>query len=92
MIRGELQEDMKSFSYIVSIIIKDEGVEKDFKSRIQKARQAFKGLKQASTSKVITERTMLRLFNTIGKFITILSNNVKGHQINDEKNPIFYIE
>ncbi|GFR68673.1 hypothetical protein ElyMa_003738400 [Elysia marginata] len=52
-VENEDLEDVASFAYLGSTINKEGGVEEDVKKRIQKARQAFLGLKKISFSKII---------------------------------------
>ena len=63
-VRGEPLEDVNSFCYLGSIVNKEGGVDEDVRTRIQKARQAFVGLKYVWASKQISERTKIRLFNS----------------------------
>ena len=64
-------EDVESFTYLGSIINKQGGVEEDVKTRIQKARQAFIGLRHVWSSKVFTEKTKIRLFNSNVKSVLL---------------------
>ncbi|GFR68823.1 hypothetical protein ElyMa_003743900 [Elysia marginata] len=60
---GEL-EDVDSFTCLGSTINKEGGVQEDVKKRIQKARQAFLELKKIGFSKIIKERTKIKIFNS----------------------------
>ncbi|GFR61917.1 hypothetical protein ElyMa_000117100 [Elysia marginata] len=64
MVKGKELEDFDSFIYLRSTINKEERVEEDLKKRIQKARQAFSGLKKIWSSKFIKERTKIKIFNS----------------------------
>ncbi|GFS00157.1 hypothetical protein ElyMa_004547200 [Elysia marginata] len=55
-VENEELENVASFTYQGSTTNKEGGVEEDAKKRIQKARQAFLGLKKIWSSKIIKER------------------------------------
>ena len=64
-------EDVEDFVYLGSNFNKERGVEADVKRRIQKARQAFIGLRKIWTNTNILERTKLRIFNSNVKSILL---------------------
>ena len=64
-------EDVDTFTYLGSTINKEGGVEEDVRQRIQKARQAFWGLGNVWASKIIREKTKIRIFNSNVKAVLL---------------------
>ena len=64
-------EDVDTFTYLGSTINKEGGVEEDVRQRIQKARQAFLGLGKVWASKIIREKTKIRIFNSNVKAVLL---------------------
>ena len=63
-IENESLEDVNEFTYLGSIIDKTGGTDKDVKKRIQKARTAFKSLRNIWKATKLNEHTKLKLFNS----------------------------
>ena len=63
-LKGEDLEDVKSFTYLGSIITESGGTEEDVKSRIGKARLAFNTLRPVWNASSISTKTKLRIFTT----------------------------
>ncbi|VDP59350.1 unnamed protein product [Schistosoma curassoni] len=63
-IDGEDLEDVKSFTYLGSIIDENGGSDADVKARIGKARAAYLQLKNIWNSKQQSNNTKVRIFNT----------------------------
>ncbi|VDP55832.1 unnamed protein product [Schistosoma margrebowiei] len=61
---GETLEDVKSFTYLGSIIDEQGGSDADVKTRIGKARVAFLQLKNIWNSKQLSINIEVRIFNT----------------------------
>ena len=57
-------EDVDKFTYLGSVVDVRGGTDADIKSRIGKARTAFRMLRNVWTSKVISRRTKIRIFNS----------------------------
>ena len=70
-VNGESLEDVESFTYLGSTIDKEGGVQEDVKRRIQKARQAFIGLRKIWASRSIQEKTKLKIFNSNVKSVLL---------------------
>lgn len=68
---GQALEEVDSFTYLGSIIDNQGGTDADVKARIGKARVAFIQLKNIWSSKVITKRTKVRLFNSNVKSVLL---------------------
>ncbi|GFS04438.1 hypothetical protein ElyMa_004656500 [Elysia marginata] len=63
-VEDEELENVDGFTYLGGTINKEGGVEEDIKKRIQKARQAFLGLKKIWSTKIIKERKKIKIFNS----------------------------
>ncbi|CAH8486823.1 unnamed protein product [Schistosoma curassoni] len=63
-IDGEDLEDVKTFTYLGSIIDEQGGSDADVKARIGKARAAYLQLRNISNSKQLSTNTKIRIFNT----------------------------
>ena len=63
-LHGSELEEVESFTYLGSIIDKQGGTDADVRTRIGKARTAYLQLKNIWSSKVISTRTKIRLFNS----------------------------
>ena len=57
-------EEVKSFTYLGSVINQQGGTDADVKTRIGKARASYKALKNIWRSHFISSRTKIRLFNS----------------------------
>ena len=64
-------EEVEKFTYLGSIVDRNGGSEADIKSRIQKARGAFSMLKNIWSSKQLTTKTKLRIFNSNVKSVLL---------------------
>ena len=62
--RGESLENVESFSYLGSTIDKLGGTDADIKIRIQKERTTFAAMRNIWSSRNVTTRTKVRLFNS----------------------------
>ncbi|KAK7093684.1 hypothetical protein V1264_007385 [Littorina saxatilis] len=71
MINGEPIKEVESFLYLGSIIDGQGGSDRDVKARIGKARGAFVMLKKIWSSKEISQRTKLRIFNSNVKSVLL---------------------
>ena len=63
-LKGEELEDVKSFTYLGSIITKSGGTEEDVKSRICKARLAFNAFRPVWNASSISTKTKLCISTT----------------------------
>ena len=63
-LKDEDLEDVKSFTYLGSIITESGGTEEDVKCRIGKARLAFNTLRPVWNASSISTKTKLRIFTT----------------------------
>ncbi|VDP40423.1 unnamed protein product [Schistosoma curassoni] len=70
-IDGEDLEDVKSFTYLSSIIDEHGGSDADVKARIGKARAAYSQLKNIWNSKQLSTNTKVRIFNTNVKTVLL---------------------
>ncbi|VDP48197.1 unnamed protein product [Schistosoma margrebowiei] len=68
---GETLEDVKSFTYVGSIIDEQEGSDADVKASIGKARVAFLQLKNIWNSKQLSTNIKVRIFNTNVKAVLL---------------------
>ncbi|VDP22730.1 unnamed protein product [Schistosoma margrebowiei] len=68
---GEDLEDVKSFTYLGSIIDKQGGSDADVKARIGKARAAYLQLKNIWNSKQLSTNTNDRVFNASVKTVLL---------------------
>ncbi|VDP42392.1 unnamed protein product [Schistosoma curassoni] len=68
---GETLEDVDPFTYLGSIIDKQEGSDADVKARIGKARAAFLQLKNIWNSKQLSINIKVRIFNTNAKAVLL---------------------
>ncbi|VDO52880.1 unnamed protein product [Schistosoma margrebowiei] len=70
-IDGESLEDVKTFTYLGSIIDEHGGSDADVKARIGKARAAYLQLKNICNSKQLSTNTKVRYFNTNVKTVLL---------------------
>ncbi|CAH8469805.1 unnamed protein product [Schistosoma intercalatum] len=70
-IDGEDLEDVKTFTYLGSIIDEQGGSDADVKARIGKARAAYLQLKNIWSSKQLSTNTKVRIFNTNVKTVLL---------------------
>ena len=63
-LEGTAREEVEAFTYLGSVINKQGGTDADVRARIGKARASFIQLKNIWSSKEISRRTKLRLFNS----------------------------
>ncbi|RTG89968.1 uncharacterized protein DC041_0008564 [Schistosoma bovis] len=68
---GEDLEDVKTFTYLGSIIDEQGGSDADVKARIGKARAAYLQLKNIWNSKQLSTNTKVRIFNTNVKIVQL---------------------
>ena len=71
MLEGEGLDDVESFRYLGSIVDTRGGTEADVKTRISKARAAFRILKNMWKSRIIGKTTKILLFNTNVKSVLL---------------------
>ena len=64
-------EEVKTFTYLGSVMNQQGGTDADVKTRIGKARAAFIALKNIWRSNLITSRTKIRLFNSNVKSVLL---------------------
>ena len=70
-LEGEALEEVDSFTYLGSIIDRQGGTEADVRARIGKARAAFLQLRNIWSSRELSFRTKVRLFNTNVKAVLL---------------------
>ncbi|VDP46801.1 unnamed protein product [Schistosoma margrebowiei] len=70
-IDGENLEDVKTFTYLGSIIDQQGGSDADVKARIGKARAAYLQLRNVWNSKQLSTNTKVRIFNTNVKTVLL---------------------
>ncbi|VDO57621.1 unnamed protein product [Schistosoma margrebowiei] len=70
-IDGEVLEDVKTFTYLGSIIDEQGGSDADVKARIGKARAAYLQLRNGWSSKQLSTNTKVRIFNTNVKTVLL---------------------
>ncbi|VDP53669.1 unnamed protein product [Schistosoma margrebowiei] len=70
-IDGEDLEDVKTFTYLGSIIDEQGGSDADVKARIGKARAAYLQLRNVWSSKQLSTNTKVRIFNTNVKTVLL---------------------
>ncbi|VDP30684.1 unnamed protein product [Schistosoma margrebowiei] len=70
-IDGEDLEDVKTFTYLGSIIDEHSGSDADVKTRIGKARAAYLQLRNIWNSKQLSTNTKVRIFNTNVKTVLL---------------------
>ena len=63
-LENEAVEEVDEFTYLGSIISKDNAAEKDITNRLQKARISFHQLDRIWRSRKISEKTKLRIYNS----------------------------
>ena len=63
-LHGSELEEVEAFTYLGSIIDKQGGTDADFRARIGKSRAVYLQLKNIWSSKVMSTRTKIRLFNS----------------------------
>jgi len=66
-LEGEALEEVESFTYLGSVVVKWGGTDKDVKVRIGKARAAFHQLKKVWGSFELPRNTKIRIFNSMIK-------------------------
>ncbi|KAL1281967.1 hypothetical protein QQF64_000770 [Cirrhinus molitorella] len=64
VLEGEPLEEVDNFTYLGSIVNEQGGTNADVKARIGKARTAFLQLKNISSSRDLSIKTKIRVFNT----------------------------
>ena len=70
-VNGEPLEFVQDFTYLGSLISKDNGGQKDIKARLGKARCAFAKLQNIWKSNKYTTKTKIRLYNSNVKSILL---------------------
>ena len=70
-LKGEDAEDVEQFTYLGSVVSRDDRTDRDIKSGIGKATSAFRTLRPIWTSQVISVKTKLRMFNTNVKSVLL---------------------
>ena len=70
-IDGETLQNVEDFTYLGSIISKDNGVKKDIESRLNKAQGAFCRLRNIWKSKKYSRRTKLKIYNSNVKMVLL---------------------
>ncbi|VDP50378.1 unnamed protein product [Schistosoma margrebowiei] len=70
-IDGEDLEDVKTFTYLGSIIDEHDGSDADVKARIGKARAAYLQLRNVWNSRQLSTNTKVRIFNTNVKTVLL---------------------
>ncbi|VDP37146.1 unnamed protein product [Schistosoma margrebowiei] len=80
-IDGKDLKDVKTFTYLGSIIDEQGGSDADVKARIGKARAAYLKLRNIWNSKQLSTNTKVRIFNTNVK--TVLLKNYESHHPED---------
>ena len=82
---------MDSFTYLGSVIDSQGGTDADVKTRINKARIAFRLLKNFWASRDLSVNTKIGLFNTNAKAVLlhvyIWSRNMENHHHDNQKDP-----
>ena len=83
-VNGEpLLEFVQDFTYLCSLISKDNGGQKYIKARLGKARCAFAKLQNICKSNQYTSKTKIRLYNSnvnsILLYCTVLASGKRGH-------------
>ncbi|CAI2724182.1 unnamed protein product [Schistosoma spindalis] len=68
---GEALEDVKTFTYLGSIIDEHGGSDADVKARIGKARAAYMQLKHIRNSKQMSTKPKVNIFNTNVKTVLL---------------------
>ncbi|VDO89717.1 unnamed protein product, partial [Schistosoma margrebowiei] len=87
-IDGEDLEDVKSFTYLGSIIDKHGGSDADLKARIGKARAAYLQLRNIWNSKQLSTNTKARIFNTNVYFRIRWPDTISNNQLWERTNQI----
>ena len=70
-LEGNALEEVETFTYLGSVINKRGGTDADVRARIGKARVAFLQLKNIWSSRVLSSRTKIRLFNSNVKMVLL---------------------
>ena len=78
-------EEVDSFTYLGSIVDKQGGTDADIKIRIRKARIAFQQLKNIWTSRNLSYKTKIRIFNTNVKSVLLYGAETWRTTINTNK-------
>ena len=71
LLEGSLLDKVESFTYLGSIINMQGGTDKDAKTRIGKARTVFLQLQTIWKSRELSQRTKIRIFNSIVKSVLL---------------------
>jgi hypothetical protein len=71
ILRGTPLEEVSTFTYLGSVVSIQGGTDEDVKTRIQKARAAFATLKNIWSSRVIRNKTKVRIFNSNVKAVLL---------------------
>ncbi|VDP72342.1 unnamed protein product [Schistosoma curassoni] len=79
-IDGEALEDVKTFTYLGSIIDEHGGSDADVKARICKARAAYLQLRNIWNSKQLSTNIMVRSFNTNVNTVLLKSGRSAGSE------------
>ncbi|KAG7296251.1 hypothetical protein JYU34_021366 [Plutella xylostella] len=70
-VNGDVVEQVQRFTYLGSVVDPLGGAEADVEARINKARAAYAQLKPVWTSRIITRRTKIRVFNSNVKSVLL---------------------
>lgn len=70
-LEGKTLEEVETFTYLGSVINKQGGTDMDVKERIRKARTAFIQLRNIWSSKELSVKTKVRIFNTNVKAVLL---------------------
>ena len=84
-IKTKALEEVDSFTYLGSIVDKQGGTDADIKIRIRKARIAFQQLKNIWTSRNLSYKTKIRIFNTNVKSVLLYGADTWRTTINTNK-------
>ena len=71
LLEGSLLDKVESFTYLGSIINMQGGTDEDAKTRIGKVRTAFLELQTIWKSRELSQRTKIRIFNSIVKSVLL---------------------
>ncbi|VDP27737.1 unnamed protein product [Schistosoma curassoni] len=83
-IDGEDLEDVKTFTYLGSIIYEHAGSDVDVEARIGKAKAVYLQLKNIWNSKQLSANTKVRIFNTNVKTVLLQIRSSSQHQSNNK--------
>lgn len=70
-VNGEELEEVDDFTYLGSVISKDNGVTKDIEARLNKARGTFTRLRNIWKSKQLSRKTKIKLYNSNVKSVLL---------------------